>query len=124
MTVTTTARHFDLPDDVRRHGEEKLRRLSRYFDQIQDAAITITKEKFRYKTEITLTSGGGGDFASSEETDDLTTSLDGAIGALESQIKRHKGRLIDRREKRTKTGEAFAEAEAGALESEELGPES
>lgn len=124
MDIQTTARHFELTADVREHGEEKVKRLARYFDQIHDASITITKEKFRYKAEITLVVSGGGDFVGTKETTDAIASLDGAVEALEQQIKKHKGRLIDRREKREKTGEAFADAEAQALESEETKTES
>jgi putative sigma-54 modulation protein len=124
MDIQTTARHFELTTDVREHGEGKVKRLARYFDQIQDASITITKEKFRYKTEITLAVSGGGDFVGTEETADAITSLDGAVDALEQQIRKHKGRLIDRREKREKTGEALADAQAAAMEADETGRES
>lgn len=108
MVLTTTARHFTLAPETKAYGEEKIRRLSRYFDQIQGGSLTITREKSRFEAEISLHVGGGADLVSREESTDLTAAIDGAVDRLERQIKKHKGRLIDRREKGEKVGPALA----------------
>ncbi len=117
MDITTTARHFELSPKTREHAEEKLQRLDRYFGKIFDATVTITKEKFRYQTEISLKVAGGPDLVSREETTDVVTSIDGAIDRLERQVKKHKNKLVDRREKAESTSSVIAakqaESEAG-----------
>jgi putative sigma-54 modulation protein len=119
MDVSTTARHFDLTPEIRDYGEQKLSRLSRYFDQIREGTITITKEKFRFMVEISLRVGGGPDLVSREETPDVFTAIDGAVNSLESQVRKHKGRLLDGREKAEKLGPALAEEAARQSEAEE-----
>jgi putative sigma-54 modulation protein len=126
MEIQTTARHFDLTPELREYSESKLRRLARYFDQIHEGTITITKEKFRYLAEINVRVGGGADLVSREETPDVYSSIDGAIDRLERQVRRHKGRLMSRRAGADKVGqtlaaedEEFAGEEPGSGQEEE-----
>ena len=121
MDVSTTARHFDLTPEIRDYAEQKVSRLSRFFDQIREGTITITTEKFRFMVEISLRVGGGPDLVSREETPDVFTAIDGAVNGLESQVRKHKGRLIDGREKGEKLGPALAEEAARqSAESDEV----
>jgi putative sigma-54 modulation protein len=114
MEITITSRHCDLSPAVKEHTEEKLSRLDRYFDGIQEAQVIISKEKFRYQAEITLKVPGRADLVSTEETTDEITSVDGAIDRLERQVKKHKGRLVDRREKAERVTSALADDEVAA----------
>ena len=111
MDITTTARHFDLTSEIKDHTEKKLNRLARYFDRIHEAHVILTKEKFRYSAEITLRVGGGADLVGREETPDVFGSIDGAVDRLEGQVKRHKGRLKDRRGTGEKLGSVLAAEE-------------
>ena len=114
MNITTTARHFDLSPRERELAEEKVQRLSRYFDQAFNTHIIVTKEKDRFATEITMRVAGGHDLASHNETDEVMTSVAGAVEKLESQVKKHKSRLVDRREKADATKTVMAQKEAEA----------
>ena len=114
MEITITTRHCDLSPSVKAHTEEKLSRLDRYFDGIQEAQVIISKEKFRYQAEITLTVPGRPELVSTEETAEAVTSIDGAIDRLERQVKKHKGRLVDRREKAERVTAVLADEEVAA----------
>lgn len=114
MDITITARHADLSDSVKAHTDEKLSRLDRYFDGIQEAAVIVSKEKFRYQCEITLKVAGRADLVSTEETAELLSSIDGAIDRLERQVKKHKGRLVDRREKAERVTSVLADEEVAS----------
>jgi len=118
MEITTTARHFDLTPKERSYCEERLQRLTRYFDQTREALVTLSREKNRFTAEITLKVGGGPDLVSREETPDLVASIDGAVDALEQQLKKHKGRLQDRRVKGDKVGAMLAATEEEEEENE------
>ena len=109
MVLHTTARHFNLAPETRAYGEEKIRGLARYFDQIYEGSLTITREKSRFEVEISLHVGGGADLVSSGESSEPMAAIDGAIERLERQVKKHKGRLIDRRSKGEKVGPVLAQ---------------
>jgi putative sigma-54 modulation protein len=117
MELTTTARHFDLTPKIRSYCEERVTRLTRFFDQIREASIILSREKNRFSAEITLKVGGGADLVSSEETPELFAAIDGAVDALEQQLKKHKGRLQDRRVKGDRVGAVLA-AEEESIEDE------
>jgi putative sigma-54 modulation protein len=98
MEITTTARHFELTPTVREHGEKRLQKLTRYFDRIAKANVVLVREKHRQIAEITVHLNGS-DLVSREETNDIFLSIDRAVDSLETQIKRHKERLVERNRK-------------------------
>ena len=54
MQIRTTARHFDLTDDLRDFAEKHIQRLARYFDHIIDSHLILETEKSRKTAELKL----------------------------------------------------------------------
>ena len=112
MRLQITTRHYELPADLKSQSEERLKKLTRFFDQIIDIGLVLSTEKHLNHAEITLRAGGR-DWASHADANDMRTAIDEAAAKIEIQLKKHKERLTDKKG-RTNLGEAIAdEAEAG-----------
>jgi len=110
MKLQITTRHFDMTPELRTYAEERVRRIKRYFDHIIDVNVILLTEKHRQVAEVTLHTNGT-DLVGTAESSDMRTSMDQAVARLEAQLKRHKGRITDRKG-RTSLGAALgAEAE-------------
>jgi putative sigma-54 modulation protein len=114
MKLQITTRHFEITPEFRAYAEERIRKLKRYFDQIIDVNVILTTEKHRHTAEIALHANGT-NLVGTTETEDMRTSVDGAVSRLEAQLRKHKDRLSDRKRGRTSLGEALAaEADHGS----------
>jgi putative sigma-54 modulation protein len=122
MKVTTTARNYELTPALKDYAENKVLHLKRYFEQIVNAHITFSMEKYRNTVEITVHINGR-DFKSKDVTEDMYVSVDGAVEKLERQILKHKGKRSRRKNqmKLKDTEEVFA-LEAEEVVEEEFGP--
>jgi putative sigma-54 modulation protein len=117
MKIRVTARHTELAQDLREHVEGKLENLARYFDRVDEAHVVFGREGPLSCADVTVHAARV--VASSEQTgEDQRTAFDRALEKVERQIRRHKGRVRDR-----KHGERTAEAAAlaGGMPPEELG---
>jgi putative sigma-54 modulation protein len=117
MEINTTARHFDLTPKVRAHGEERVQKFLRIFEQIQNCSLTLTKERTHFRAEITVHAAGGADLVGTDEHEDLFNAIDRAADRVESQLRKHKGRL-SRKGRGDKVGMALA-AEAEQSDDDE-----
>lgn len=115
MKITTTARHYELTPALRDYAEKKVFNLKKYFDQIVNAHITFSLEKYRHAVEIKVHVNGR-DFKSREESEDMYASIDRAVDKLERQILKHKGKMKSRK---TNFRIADLEYEAPVEESDE-----
>lgn len=112
MKLQITTRHYELPADLKTQAEERLTKLGRFFDQMNEVGLVLSTEKHRNHAEITLRAGGQ-DWAARAEAVDMRTAIDDAAARMEIQLKKHKERLTEKKG-RTNLGEAIAdEAEAG-----------
>ncbi len=113
MNIFMTARHYELAPALRDYAENKVQHLKRFSDHIVKAHVVFSLEKYRHTVEITLHANGR-DFVSIEESDDMYASLDRSVEKLESQLRRHKGRI-----NRRKTNKSLSEASADAIASQD-----
>jgi len=117
MKVTTTARHYELTPALKDYAENKVHHLKRYFDQIVNAHITFSLEKYRHTVEITVHVNGR-DFKSKDISEDMYASVDGAVEKLERQILKHKGKK-QKRKNQAKRPEADVSLDANPEEETE-----
>ena len=123
MKVTTTARNYELTPALKDYAENKVLHLKHYFEQIVNAHITFSMEKYRNTVEITVHINGR-DFKSTDVTEDMYVSVDGAVEKLERQILKHKGKRQRRKSqtKRPDAEDAFAVDSEEAVEEESVTP--
>jgi len=96
MNIDVTSRHYELSADLKEYAESKIEHLSTFFDQIVNAHVIFTLEKYRHSVEVTIHMNGK-DVVASDESEDMYTSLDRVVEKLERQILKHKGKLYNKK---------------------------
>jgi putative sigma-54 modulation protein len=122
MQIRTTARHFDLTDDLKDYAEKQTAKLSRYFGNIIDSHLIMEMEKSRMTAELKLKVYGTV-LTSKHRSFDMYDSVERVIGKMEVQLKRYKERLQDKQAKKAQKASPLkrgAEAESTEDESEEM----
>lgn len=99
MQKSMTVRHCELAEDYKQHADREINRLNRYSDNILSADLIVSQEKYRYLVELNVHVGGH-ILTSKEESAEAYTALDQAVNKMESQLKKHNGKLHDHRIRR------------------------
>jgi ribosome-associated translation inhibitor RaiA len=100
MRITITARHADIPDELRARAREALERLGRMARRAQDGQVIFEGDHGGATVELRLRTvrgqpragggagggGGGGILVASGEGPDHRTALDRAVGRLRRQL--------------------------------------
>jgi putative sigma-54 modulation protein len=118
MDVQLTGKNFEMNSSVREYVGKKIKRLTRYFNDIEEMKVEITEEntrmpKDRYTVQITLVSKRN-ILRGEERASDINLAIDKAVKLLARQIRRFKGRLI--RKGRGITAEQAKEEAIGKYE--------
>lgn len=121
MKIRVTCRHCELESGLREHVEDKLERLSHYFDRVDEAHVVFQREGHRCIADLTVHASRA--VISSEQTaEDLRSAFDRSVSKVERQIRRYKERI--RGHKGTEpTAEVAAVAGGAALETLGIVPE-
>ncbi len=99
MQIRTTARHFDLTDDLKNFAEKHIEKLERYFNHIIDSHLILEMEKSRMTAELKLKVYGTV-LTSKHRSFDMYDSVEKVIDKMESQLKRYKEKLTDKKAKK------------------------
>ena len=119
MKTTITTRHFELSDSLRERTEERLLKLQRIFDRILDARVVVSLEKNRYTAEAIVTANGT-PLTSHVTADSDKTALEQALDKLETQLRRHKDRLIKSKRRTGPENTNLVEVEEAEVEDVDL----
>jgi len=95
MKFTFTEKKVQVSDELREYAEKKIGKLDRFFKLESEAFITFEIERGRHKAELTLNNNGIF-YRVNEVTSDMYASIDSAVAAIESQIRKNKSRLSKR----------------------------
>src|SRR5712692_3842963 len=87
MQISVTFRHVEPTPALRAYAEEKLARVKKYLRRPVDAHVILSVAKERHVAEITLKADHVTMFAQ-EETHDLYSAIDLAVGKLEHQAQK------------------------------------
>ncbi len=96
IPITLTGRHIEITEALRDHVTEKLGHACKLLDKITSTHVTISVEKSRHIVEVTIHSHGA-TLHAKEETHDMYSSIDLAVDKIETQAKRLKEKLKDRK---------------------------
>ena len=96
MKVTITGRHIKLGDDIKSYAEGKMHKSETFFDRIIEGSMILSAEKHRRIAEVTLTAKRA-KFYAQEETEDIFASIDGVMEKIDTQIRRHKEKIKDKK---------------------------
>lgn len=122
MRVTVKGKNLEVTDGLRAYAEKKLRKLEKYFHQIQEVQITQSIERQWHIVEV-LVQGDGILLRGEERTPDMYASIDQVFEKLERQVQKFKGKRILRpREEGAHRKEQQEAAEAAATPTAEPEP--
>ena len=96
MQTSVTFKNIDPSDHLKAYVSDKLDRFDRYLDNPAEANVVLAVEKFRHIAEINI-AGDRLTIVGSEETNDMYSAIDMALDKLETQIKKSKQKIRERR---------------------------
>ena len=95
MKLHYVGKNIDVSDSLREIADKKYSRLNKYFTQDLEGTVTFVVEKNERIAEVTIHLPGT-ILRSEQSSDDMYTSIDRTVDALESQIRKYKARLQKR----------------------------
>ena len=93
MQVKVTGRHMSVTDAMKAYAEEKARKLSRFFDRIQEIRVVLDVEGGRPTVECIVDVERAEDFIARETNADMYAAIDMVSDKLERQLTKHKERI-------------------------------
>lgn len=104
MLITVTGKHIDITDAIRAHAEEKVEKLTRFYDSISQFEIIVEgNEGGKQSVEILVHAEHNGLVVAKESGTDTYACIDLAVHKLERQLKKNKEK--QRAHKAIPTGE-------------------
>jgi putative sigma-54 modulation protein len=119
MQIRTTARHFDLTDDLKDFVDRHLNKLERFFDHIIDSHLILEMEKSRMTAELKLKVYGTV-LTSRHRSFDMYDSVEKVIEKMERQLKTYKGKLQDKKAKKAQKSSPLKGGKEDSASSEEF----
>ncbi len=117
MQIAVTFKNITPSENLKAYAGEKLDRLDKYLDNPAEAAVVLSVEKFRHIAEISIT-GDRLNINGKEEASDLYAAIDMTLDKIETQIKKNKEKIRERKGKLKSKPKGF-DAEILTAESDE-----
>ncbi|WNC68112.1 ribosome hibernation promoting factor [Thalassotalea nanhaiensis] len=92
MQINLSGHHVEVTDSMRSYVSEKLQKLERHFDHINNVYVVLKVEKLQQIAEATLHVNAGEIFASANH-EDMYAAIDGLVDKLDRQVLKHKAKL-------------------------------
>ncbi len=92
MQVNITARHAKLTPQLKQYATEKISKVGKYYENVIDAHVILTVEKYYSTVEATVNAGGTR-INAKEEAQDLYAAIDMVADSLDRQMKRFKDKI-------------------------------
>lgn len=102
MKLEITGRGFDITDRVRDFADSKIEKIKKHLEDIRDATLVLSVEKYRNKAELKFLSEKHV-FHGSFEAPDMLQSIDRVIERVENQVRKFK----DKQQKTKRNGETI-----------------
>lgn len=97
MQIKISARHGTLSDATQAKIQEKVEKLTRFYERI--TAIEVTADLEHRETpvvDVRVSAEHISDFVAREQAEDLMAAMDAVLHKLEQQIRKHKEKIQDR----------------------------
>lgn len=93
--VVVKGRNMEITPALKEHAEERLAKLRKYFDKVDESVVTCGLERKRHIADVTIHAGGLV-FRGEERSTDMYSSIDTAVEKIERQLLRFKGKVFAR----------------------------
>jgi ribosomal subunit interface protein len=119
MEISVKGKGIDVGDSLRTHAQDQLSSaVSKYFDQAIDAAVTFSREAYKFQADISVHPGPRGLLIQGKgEGGDAYGAFEGALARIAKQLRRYKRRLSDHH--KTTAAEDYLQALQYVIEPEQ-----
>lgn len=123
MQFIVKGHNIEVTDALRKRAEEKIRKLTRHFDQIMESEVEFTVQKNpsvhdNQTVEVTLFTKGPV-IRAAVSSKDMYVSIDQVVNKLERQIQKYKGKTYRSSSKRIVLNDVLVEREETKEDTEE-----
>lgn len=113
MQITISARHGHLSEATQAFIREKAEKLPHLFQRLQSIEVTVDLKDDAFKeVEFLVSAEHKHDFVARERSADILTAVEAVVAKLESQVRRYKEKIQDRR-RRPSAGEGAGAPDPG-----------
>ncbi len=107
MEIKIVAKHGTIPEDVQKLIEGKVSKLPRFFERTTAIyVIADLQHTDKPEVEVRLSAEERDDFFATANGTNVLGALEGAIEKIESQMRKHKSKLIDHRHRDARDNDA------------------
>jgi putative sigma-54 modulation protein len=97
VEITVTGRHPTITPEMRAYAEDKVSKMTRIFDRLTRARITLEVDGADHRAEASVHGPRGAVLVAHATSGDMFTALDEMESRLESQLRKFKTRIEQRR---------------------------
>lgn len=97
MVVTVSARHMDVTPALKQYAEEKAKKLTKYYDRIQEIEVVLDAGKDNTGVEMIVNAEHSDVFVAHHDEGDAYVGIDGCVAKLERQLSEHKKKHRNRK---------------------------
>ena len=98
MQLNITGRHIAVTEALNDYVHEKLKRISRHFDQVLNINVILEVQKLEHKAEASLHVSGNHIFADAT-SGDMYAAIDALTDKIDRQLVKHKEKIKDHRKR-------------------------
>lgn len=102
MNIIINCRQMDLTRNLKDYAEVKISKFKKYLNNITEATVILSVEKYRHKAEVHLKVNGSLIQAESI-TGEMYSSIDEVVEKLARQVKKHKDKIVSQRKNKSKS---------------------
>ncbi|MEM5794943.1 MAG: ribosome-associated translation inhibitor RaiA [Bacillota bacterium] len=92
MNINVRGKNIEITPALREHVEKRLRRVTRFFEDLREVYVILKVEKGRHIVEVTIPLNGI-TLRGEESSPDMYASVDMVVDKLEKQLSKHKEKL-------------------------------
>ena len=119
MNFIISGKNIDVTPGLKSCIEQKLGKLERYFTPETEIIVTLSVEKERQKSEVTIPVKGH-IIRSEQSSNDMYVSIDLVEEVIERQLRKYKNKLVARNQEGSNFKQEFFESEDTSSEDDEI----
>lgn len=98
MEITVSGKHIEITPSIRQYAEEKVAKLPRYYDRVQEIDVIVDKgDNRQQEVEIIVKVEHADPFVVKVKGPDLYACIDDAVNKAERQLSEHKDKVRNRK---------------------------
>lgn len=102
MQIEISGQNVEVTQALRAYVTEKLERLDRHFGNLMSAHVVLRLERIEHTVEGTVSVGGRtNDIHAVAVAEDMYAAIDKLADKLDTQVRRHKGKVTQHRNDRS-----------------------